>query len=182
MKSGFLIRIVVLGTIIFAMQGCDSDFGKDTVQNEKDMKITVERFLAESKSALSGNKLQISDRLAAMRSRQLDLKAIDSTSKCASFQTEALAGMANVISAWERVASLNNEAKPGSVLFDFQMMEYNLDLSKLVLEAESSMYPVEELLTKGCISSTAVSSMNSGSRMLPLASTGVVELAMNLRG
>lgn len=150
MKLGLLVRTAVASAALFATQGCGADFGKDTAQNEKDMKIAVERFLAESKSALTGNKVQVADRLAAMRSLQLDLKAIDPTSKCSPFQTAALAEMTSVVAAWEKVAGLSNDADPGSIVFDLQMLNYQQQLARLVAEAEKSASAVEGALANGC--------------------------------
>lgn len=150
MKVSLLVRTVVVSATLLATQGCGADFGKDTAQNEKDMKIAVERFLAESKSALSGNKMQIADRLSAMRSQQLDLKAIESTSKCSSFHSAALSEMANVITAWENVAGLSNDADPGSFLFDLQMLEYKRKQAGLVMITEKEASVLAGTLAKGC--------------------------------
>lgn len=110
-RSAELAKGTVACVMLFAAQGCGPDFGKDTAKNEKDMKIVVERFLAESDSASSGNKQQIADRLAAMRSLQIDLKEIDPTSVCTKFQTDSLAVMTKVIDKWEGVGSASYEAE-----------------------------------------------------------------------
>ena len=148
-RSAELAKGIIACVMLFAAQGCGADFGKDTAKNEKDMKIVVERFLAESESAGSGNVQQIADRLSAMRSQQIDLKEIDPTSVCTKFQTDSVSGMTKVIDAWEGVGSVRTP-NPNDMFFDSDMYRYKREQSEAVVKAAEASGNLKALLDQGC--------------------------------
>ena len=103
-------------------------------QNQKDMQNAIERFIAESDSAADSSVAQLGRNMSSMRQYMLDLKQITPLKECASFQSEALSKMDEIIESWSSIGSPDCDV--GSPFFDFCMQNWKIDLFRKASSAD----------------------------------------------
>lgn len=123
-------------------------------KNEDQMQIAIERFVAESDSAGEGTIPQLADRTSAMRQLRLDLRSIEALEECSTLQSLALDDMQKVIDSWKAVSEVENNADPGSIVFEIQMADWRREIGEKVQTANAQNRSLQMLASRGCVAGT----------------------------